>query len=417
VESNEKNNMNKYIFIHTAKTGGGSIGQTMRDMNIPVDPLNQPPLLESWSDQEYKWEKFKNFNLHSFDFSFGFVRNSYERVVSAFFTPWVNDGVDTKEDLSKEDFLLFLDKIVFNEENVPFFKWSHVMPFLDERSKLFDSDGNQRVSFIGHFENLQQDFDTACSQMNLPKMLLPHKHKSKHKHYSEYYTQEAIDIVSEFYKKDIEKFNYSFCSSPPIFLNELNEPIDTSKMEIEDQQKAKAWINKNDIVLELGARYGTVSYVINKKLSNPSNHVAVEPDERVWDCLENNRESNSCEFHILKGFISNKKLSLTNLDKYHNGYGSSAIEDDSSNIPIHTLSDVKNKYNLNFNTLFADCEGFLPTFLDENPDVLDSFYKIIFEADCPEDLPEGAYDEVNKKLQSKGFTCRSSGHFNVYIKY
>ena len=409
--------MSKYIFIHTAKTGGGSIGETMRDMDISVDPLNQPPLKQSWSDSEYHWEKFKNFNLHHFDFSFSFVRNSYERVLSAFFTPWVNSQVNKKENLDKEDFALFIDRIVLHEKNTSFFKWSHVMPFLDERSKLFDSNGNQRVSFIGHFENLQQDFDIACSKMNLNKITLPHKHKTKHKHYSEYYTKETVDIISEFYKKDIEKFNYSFCTSQPVFFNELKEPIDTLNIEVEDQLKAKTWISENDVVLELGARYGTVSYAINKKLKNGNNHVAVEPDERVWGSLENNRKSNDCEFHILKGFISNKKLSLTNLDRYFNGYGSSAIEDDSSNIPIHTLSDVKNKYNLNFNTLFADCEGFLPTFLDENPDVLDSFYKIIFEADCLEDLPEGAYDEVKKKLQKKGFTCRESGHFNVYIKY
>ena len=198
------------IFIHIAKTGGGSISKVVRDCGIMIDPLNQKPIKESWSNEEYCLDHFKNFNLHSFDFSFGFVRNSYARVVSAFFTPWVNDLANERKDFDKYDFLRFIHEMVLNEKNNTFFKWSHVMPFFDERSKLFDSDGNQRVSFIGHFENLQQDFDIACDKIGLDKHSLPHVHKSKHKHYSEYYTEEAIDIVSKFYKKDIEYFGYEF---------------------------------------------------------------------------------------------------------------------------------------------------------------------------------------------------------------
>lgn len=198
------------IFIHVAKTGGGSIGKIMRDYGISIDPLNQPPLKDSWSNEEYHFKKFKNFNLHSFDFSFGFVRNSYERVVSAFFTSWVNDLAFKNKDLDEYDFLRFINKVILNEKNISFFKWSHVMPFFDERSKLFDSNGNQRVSFIGNFENLQQDFDIACRKIGLNKFALPHIHKSSRKHYSQYYTEEAIDIISEFYKKDIEHFGYKF---------------------------------------------------------------------------------------------------------------------------------------------------------------------------------------------------------------
>ena len=198
------------IFIHIAKTGGGSISKVVRDYGIMIDPLNQKPLKELWSNEEYHFDRFKNFNLHSFDFSFGFVRNSYERIVSAFFTPWVNDLANEKKDLDKYDFVRFIHNMVLNEKNNTFFKWSHVMPFFDERSKLFDSDGNQRVSFIGHFENLQQDFDTVCDKIGLDKHSLPHVHKSKRRHYSEYYTEEAVDIVSKFYKKDIEYFGYKF---------------------------------------------------------------------------------------------------------------------------------------------------------------------------------------------------------------
>tara|TARA_B100001094_G_C18191150_1_gene807320 strand:- start:244 stop:1383 length:1140 start_codon:yes stop_codon:yes gene_type:complete len=357
-------------------------------------------------------------DIDSYVFSFVFVRNPWDRLLSTWKDKvkqqWSNEypkeyrhwRIKFFEQYKDKDFNFFVKNIIPSKNR-----------HTEVQSNLFDPD----VNFVGRFENLQKGFNIICDKIGIPKQKLPHKNKSQHKHYTEYYDEETKEIVAEKYAKDIEYFGYkfgeySFFSPQPKFLNEFNIPIDTSKMEVEDQQKAKTWISKNDIVLELGGRYGTVSHIINKKLNNPNNHVVVEPDERAWRCLENNRNSNSCKFHIVKGFISNEKLSLTNLNAWFGGYGSHSIKDNSSNTPNYTLADIKNKYNLNFNTLFADCEGFLPTFLDENPDVLDSFYKIIFEADRIKDLPEGIYDEVKKKLQSKGFTCRESGHFNVYIK-
>jgi hypothetical protein len=101
--------------------------------------------------------------------------------------------------------------------------------------------------------------------------------------------------------------------------------VDIDKMEKEEQCLANKYILEDDIVLELGARYGSVSCIINSKLNNKNNQVVVEPDDRVWDALEKNRNSNNCKFNIVKGFISNKKLDLTNLDCWHCGYGATFI--------------------------------------------------------------------------------------------
>jgi precorrin-6B methylase 2 len=104
--------------------------------------------------------------------------------------------------------------------------------------------------------------------------------------------------------------------------------INTNVIEHDEQQIANKFISQNDIVLELGARYGSVSCIINSKLNNKYNQVVVEPDKRVWDALEQNRERNNCKFNIVKGFISNKKLDLTNLDCCHGGYGATFIENE-----------------------------------------------------------------------------------------
>ena len=85
-----------------------------------------------------------------------------------------------------------------------------------------------------------------------------------------------------------------------MFVNHLGEIIDIDRFEREEQDLAREYICPSDIVLELGARYGTVSCVINNALSTKKHHVAVEPDSRVWDALEQNRKHHKADFHILK---------------------------------------------------------------------------------------------------------------------
>ena len=84
-----------------------------------------------------------------------------------------------------------------------------------------------------------------------------------------------------------------------LIYNEKGEKVDTEKLEHYEQYLANKYVNANDIVLELGARYGSVSCVINQKLLHKKNHIAVEPDERVWTALDFNKTVNQCEFQII----------------------------------------------------------------------------------------------------------------------
>lgn len=196
------------------------------------------------------------------------------------------------------------------------------------------------------------------------------------------------------------------------FYDESNNKIDTAHLELPEQILADKYITSDCIVLELGARYGSVSCIINKKIGFTNNQVSVEPDDRVWEALENNKKRNNCNFHIYKGFVSKKSLKLTNLDVYHNGYGSTFEDVSNSIIESITLEELQNKYNLKFNTLVADCEGFLERFLDENPILYDQLNMIIFEQDYPDKCD---YKKIMSNLFEKNFKLIRCLKFEQYV--
>jgi FkbM family methyltransferase len=195
--------------------------------------------------------------------------------------------------------------------------------------------------------------------------------------------------------------------------DQTGKPVDIRHLEKTEQELARQYILENDVVLELGARYGSVSCIINSKLKNKKNQVVVEPDDRVWDALEENRKRNKCEFTIVRGFISNKKLGLTNLDEYHGGYGATFVEANDTSIPSYTLNEITEKYNLNFNVLVADCEGFLEIFFDENPSLYTTLRMVIFEADYGNKCN---YTKIRSALKNNGFKAILNGFQNVYMK-
>lgn len=192
-----------------------------------------------------------------------------------------------------------------------------------------------------------------------------------------------------------------------------NNLVDTELLEKTEQELVELFIEKNDVVLELGARYGSVSCTINSKLSNKNNQVSVEPDKRVWEALEKNKKLNDCKFNIVKGFIGNNKMDLTNLENHFGGYGSTFMYNENTDIPSYKLDEIIKKYNLKFNVLVADCEGFLEVFFDENPDFYKDLRLIIFEADYPEKCN---YEKIKKLLVNNNFKSLLTGHQNVYVK-
>ena len=181
----------KFVFIASSKTGSTTIHKTLlkyvKDKNLINEStlslgdkhLSCPKLIE-------QYPQYKNY------FKFSFVRNPWDRVVSWYsFSKKAKSPKRNTSDISFKEFL-----------NTRLNVWA--LPNQDqyEFTKCCD--------FIGKTENLQEDFDIICDKIGIPKQELPHKNKSKHKSYTEYYDDETKSIVAERFAKDIEYFGYKF---------------------------------------------------------------------------------------------------------------------------------------------------------------------------------------------------------------
>lgn len=197
-----KVNKKKVLFIHLPRTGGTSM---CRSLKLPV--LGHQPITK------FKQKPFPFSLFCKKPFSFAFVRNPWDRVVSIFFLlngKWTNkkNEADRKTYVEKyngnfNDFVLES----FNGDNPLIFNQQHFKP---QYLYVCDEKGDIAVDFIGKYENIQEDFDKVCDKIGLGKIELIRENVSVHKDYREYYNEKTKEIIRKAYQKDIELFDYGF---------------------------------------------------------------------------------------------------------------------------------------------------------------------------------------------------------------
>lgn len=149
--------------------------------------------------------------------SFAFVRNPWDRLVSCYSEKIRKDG-------DPENFTNGVSKVL-----IPYGVFKSGMPFSDFARAISEipdreSDPHFRsqytficsgkscrpmVDFIGRFENLEEDFKEIQKRIDLP-FALPHMLASKRNHYRGYYNPALVEIVARRYQKDVEIFSYRF---------------------------------------------------------------------------------------------------------------------------------------------------------------------------------------------------------------
>ena len=193
------------------------------------------------------------------------------------------------------------------------------------------------------------------------------------------------------------KYKENFEIEEPKLYDENDNIIDIKKIERTEQDLANKYIEKNDIVLELGARYGTVSVIINKRLKeeNKEKHYVVEPDSNVWEALEKNKRNHNSKFKIIKGMISKTKHKLSG----DSNYSTQTIQSNEGDINIYEIP------NEEFNVLIVDCEGCFEEFYNEYPEFVNKLDKIILECDYKNEID---YKKIINKLITNNYYIREN---------
>lgn len=198
----------KSIFIHVPKCAGTSMGDFTWNISSGHRTIS-----------EYKSD---GINLDNY-FKWCFVRNPWERIVSAYEDcPEIFQFAPTFEDFIN---ILYSKKQNFPKNEIKYSQYFdigfplkyyriHFMPM----NLLIKINGEVCVDFIGRFENLESDWDTIQKKLNVEVKKLNKSNarvqkinfKRRTSFYKDLYNQNLIDLVGEIYEEDINLFKYKF---------------------------------------------------------------------------------------------------------------------------------------------------------------------------------------------------------------
>ena len=187
----------KFVFIHIPKTGGSSIEKCLKKYSTDkiTGNENNVQVICNKTNNNYKHatlQQHKNIygDIISDYFKFTVIRNPWDRLISLWH--WGGNGNFNKKK--------FINKIKTRSKEQG--AWAPMVNYICKDNKIL-------VDKIVRFENLDKEFHQTMNKMDI-KITLPHINKTKHRNYTSYYDDELKTIIEQYYKKDIELFNYKF---------------------------------------------------------------------------------------------------------------------------------------------------------------------------------------------------------------
>lgn len=131
-------------------------------------------------------------------FKFAFVRNPFDRFVSACF--FLHRG---RPEFARAPTLHMKRALSFT----PFRRRVLIRP---QRAMLDDGGGGLGVDYVGRFETLDASMDEIRGRIGLPALTLEKANASERGHYAAYYDAELERMVADFYADDLRAFGYRF---------------------------------------------------------------------------------------------------------------------------------------------------------------------------------------------------------------
>lgn len=180
-------------FVHIPKTGGGSVIEWFNKNN-----LNNHLIFYGHKNLN----QIKNLTPKKIDTSFCVVRNTYERLISAY--TFTHNKV--KKKISKNENIEINQAILntYNSGIVSFIEYMHSINHVTTANQLEFSNG---VDFV-----LQSDQLCSINKLNHlfnTNILIEKERRVRKYNDKKYYTKDFIDVVNDLYQNEINYFNFT----------------------------------------------------------------------------------------------------------------------------------------------------------------------------------------------------------------
>lgn len=213
----------KFIFVHIQKTGGTTVEQILQAQIPDTQYLgHRHNFIRSEIETVIECEDY---------FKFAFVRNPWDRLVS-----WYSMHEEANRVTWLDRIRNDRARILYGHRKAHWF-WRYVYKHgktfdefilkcsgfigsnwpgglspisFNQLDYIADKEDNLLVDFVGRFENFQDDFRRIGQEIDIDLSAIPWVNRTKHKHYSEYYTPETRAKVEEIFRRDIDYFDYRF---------------------------------------------------------------------------------------------------------------------------------------------------------------------------------------------------------------
>ena len=180
-------------------------------------------------------------------------------------------------------------------------------------------------------------------------------------------------------------------------------------MEWDEWNLVRALVRPNNVVLELGGRFGTTSCVLSQATGNRGNVVAVEPDPKAHRQLLRNRDRHNCSFHVFGGTVGDAPIAISPRFGHYATQTKLATAGERV-LPHVSAAALEQRIGKQFDTLLIDCEGCIESFfaraesgdrdLHGNRRLLSQLKLILIEEDAPVQVD---YRRWHARLRRHGF--------------
>ncbi|UII31878.1 sulfotransferase family protein [Fulvivirga ulvae] len=141
-------------------------------------------------------------------YKFAVVRHPHDWLVSMYFFLKQRKDIMLSKYFEKfhsfESFINYLYEFRMSNQKLNLFGDVYFQTVSDF---LYDEEGCCLVDKIVRFENLPEDVDEVCEQLDL-EITLPHRNKSKHDHFTQYYNEDLWNKAKHILKRDFELLEY-----------------------------------------------------------------------------------------------------------------------------------------------------------------------------------------------------------------